>query len=140
MILILSNGFILSLAGRNIYKFQGMSNIKIEDKIQLLHTKARWLIENKKADDEIIAELKKEGIDQNYATTVINNVRNDLRKKKEFWKQLLMGSFITIAGLLVNYLSYKFAEETGSGEFLLIWGVVVIGIITIIRAFILFRK
>ena len=117
-----------------------MDYIDIEGKIQLLHAKAAILIESGKDDTQIITELTKDGIDKNYAITIIDNVKKDLHNKKEFRKHVLMGSFMTIAGLLINYLSYKFAEENGSGMFLLIWGIVVTGIITILRGIILFRK
>jgi hypothetical protein len=117
-----------------------MADINIKDKIQLLHSKTKILIESGKDDKEIIAELIKDGVDQHYGNTIIGNVRNDMRDKKEFWKHILTGTFITIAGLLINYLSWKSAEQNGSGMYLLIWGIVVAGIITIIRGVILFRK
>jgi len=112
----------------------------VEDKIQRLHSKAKMLAEENLPDSAIIEALTKEGIDEHYAYTLLENVRNDQHDKKEFRKHLLMGSFVTIAGLLVNYLSYKFLERMGAGQFLLIWGVVVFGIVTILRGFILFRK
>ena len=60
--------------------------------------------------------------------------------QKEFIKHTILGSFITIGGLLTNYLSYQFAVATGSTTFLLIWGIVVVGIIVLTRGFILFKK
>ena len=117
-----------------------MTDINIDNRVKHLHTKARSLLTKKKNDEEIITELTKEGIDSNYAVIVLENVKNDIYDKKEFWKHLIMGSIIVIAGLAINYLSYNHAEETGSGYFLALWGVVVIGIIIIMRGIIIFRK
>ena len=117
-----------------------MTEINIDNKIQLLHNSVKAFIEAGKTDAEITGWLNKEGIDDHYAATIIENVRNDFHDKKEFWKHILMGSFMTIGGLLSSYMSYKFAEQAGSGMYIIIWGIVVTGIVTIIRGVILFRK
>ena len=117
-----------------------MDVIDIEGKIQMLHEKANILIKQKQADQLIVKELMEEGIEENYAITIIENVKKDQHNRKEFRKHILMGSTITIAALLVNYLSWQSAVESGAGQFFIIWGIEVIGIITIVRGFILFRK
>lgn len=117
-----------------------MDVLDIEGKIQSLHEKAKILVNQKQPDNLIVQALMEEGIEENYAITVIENVKKDQHNRKEFRKHILMGSFITIAALLVNYLSWKSAVESGASQFFIIWGIEVIGIITIVRGFILFRK
>ncbi|MEO7310802.1 MAG: hypothetical protein ABIX01_10425 [Chitinophagaceae bacterium] len=117
-----------------------MIDTNIEDKVKLLHKKAAQLLQNKAKDDEIITALIKEGINHDYATLILDNVKDDVHDKKEFRKHWVSGSFITIAGLLVNYLSYEISEKYGAGSFLLLWGIVLFGILIIVRGFIIFRK
>jgi len=50
-----------------------------------------------------------------------------------------MGGFYLLIGLLLNYLSYKIAVDINA-FFYLFWGIIVLGIITIVKGFILYRK
>lgn len=118
-----------------------MTSTDIDKKIALLHLTAKRLVDQGKDESVIISELCKVGeINEDYATQILENIYDDKYNKKEFIKHIFLGSFITIGGLLTNYLSYQFAVTTGSTTFLLIWGVVVVGIIVLIRGFILFKK
>ena len=109
--------------------------------VKRLHSIGEELLRKGKSDSEIVSELTRVGnISTSYAEQILNNIYEDINKKKQFRKHILSGTFVTVAGLLINYLSYKFAYESGSGTFLLIWGIVVIGIINILRGLILYRK
>jgi len=109
--------------------------------VKRLHSIGEDLKRQGKSDPEIVNELAKVGnISTSYAEQILNNIYEDANKKKQFKKHIFNGTFVTIAGLLINYLSYKFAYQSGSGTFLLIWGIVVIGIINILRGLILYRK
>jgi uncharacterized membrane protein len=116
------------------------SNSGVKERVDHLHTLAKNLIKNKVAETQILKELLKEGINENYALTIIQNVKSDIDDKKEFWKLLFMGTFFVIGGLVINYYSYKIAENGNSFFFYLFWGIVVTGIVLIIRAFILFKN
>src|SRR5690349_15451705 len=110
------------------------------EEIKLLHRRAEKLLKDNLTEQEIISELIKEGIDQNYARIVIENVLKDLRDRRAFWWHILGGLFFILGGLVINYLSYI---STGSGAFKMFyffWGILVIGVVMIFRAFILFRK
>jgi hypothetical protein len=109
-------------------------------KIEQLHNKVRGLLNSGMGADEIIATLKREGIDPAYTILIIQNIKSDNRDKMDFWKLIFMGSFFIIGGSLINYFSYRIAARANSTFFYLYWGIVVVGAIMIIRAFSLYRK
>lgn len=116
------------------------SDNKDTDRVDYLHSIVKDLIKNKAPENEILNRLLKEGLDQNYALTIIENVKSDIDDSKEFRRLLGMGIFFVVGGLAINYFSYKIAENFNSGFFYLFWGIVAVGIVLIIRAFILYKK
>lgn len=108
--------------------------------IKSLHKKAKELLKQDMEEDELINELTKEGIDSHYAQLIIENVKGDIRDRLDAWKLTLMGSFFIVGGIYINYFSYQIAVNANSGFFYLFWGIVVVGILMLIRAFFLFRK
>jgi hypothetical protein len=108
-------------------------------KIKALHAQAKKLIDANESEEFVLTELCKNGITVDYAAIIIDNVLNDIRDKKDFWKLLVMGSFITIAGSFISYTSYTNANDRG-GYYFIFWGIVVAGIVMIFRAFTLYRK
>ncbi len=116
--------------------------MKTETDIQIanLHKKVKCLMQQGMDEDKIIAALKNEDIDTGYAELLIDNVKADIRDHSDFWKLMLMGSFFVVGGILLNYFSYSIAVNANSGFFYLYWGIVVLGIVTLIRGFALYRK
>jgi hypothetical protein len=112
----------------------------INQTIETLHTKAATLLQQKREEAAIIDELVKEGIEPSYAALIIENVKSDLEDRRLFKKEFGMGVFFVIAGLLINLLSYQLAVNLNSFFFYVFWGIIVLGIIMIYRAFVLFRK
>jgi len=108
--------------------------------ILALHEKAKKLILEKKNEEDIIFELKKEGIEPGYAELIIENVKTDLSNKTEFKKELVKGIAFTILGLILNIVSYIAFSNTGSFFWIVYWGIIVFGITLIFRAFIIFKK
>jgi hypothetical protein len=115
------------------------SSFDSSDRVTLLHRKAKQLLKEGKSEAGIIRELSGEGIDAGYAETIINNVQNDIHDRKGFWKLIFSGLFFILGGLAINYFSYQIAVNANSLFFYLFWGIVVAGIVLIIRAFIIFR-
>ncbi len=113
---------------------------KADLKIDELHTLARKLIKANEPQHFITDELCKQGISQDYATTIIDNVLNDNRDRKDFWKLLVMGCFFIISGIAISYVSYSAASKSSMGSYFIFWGLVVTGVIMIFRAFALYRK
>ena len=111
-----------------------------EDVVDFLHKKARGLLQQHIAKDSVVAELVREGISSEYAEVIISNVLNDRTDQKSFWKLIVGGLFFIFGGVALNVFSFQIAANSGSFFFLLFWGIVVTGIIMIIRAFILFKK
>jgi hypothetical protein len=110
------------------------------EEIEKLHQTVKLLLQKGHTDDDIVQQLQKEGIDADYAQTIINNVVSDAEDKRDFRKLFLMGLFTLIGGLLINYFSYTIASATGALFFYLFWGIVVAGIVMLIKAFIIFRR
>ncbi|MEO7045692.1 MAG: hypothetical protein ABI091_10340, partial [Ferruginibacter sp.] len=104
-------------------------------RIKTLHTKAKQLLKTDMDDDEIINELKKEGIDSNYANLIIDNVRSDSRDRTDALKLVFMGTSFIVGGFYINYFSYRIAVNSNSTFFYLFWGVIVAGILMLIKAF-----
>ena len=108
--------------------------------IAALHSKVKDLLKQEYTDDQIIGELKKDGIEEHYTRLIIDNVHNDKSDKISFRNSLIMGTFYIGAGLLLNILSYTIAVQRNSTYFYLFWGIVALGIVTIVRGFILHKK
>jgi hypothetical protein len=108
--------------------------------IENLHKKAKALLKQEMEADEMIEELKKEGIDAHYAMLIIENVKSDIRDRADAWKLTLMGAFFIVGGLYINYFSYRIAVNANATFFYLFWGIIVVGLLMLVRAFFLFRK
>lgn len=106
-------------------------------RILTLHNDALLLLKQKKDDESIITQLMKRGIDRHYAEIVLENVKNDMHDRKQLNRHIFMGSFIFLAGLAMTITSYV---TTFSGDFFVFAGLIVTGIIVIIRGVITFKK
>ena len=71
---------------------------------------------------------------------IIENVRADNRNKIDAWKLVVMGISFIIGGIYINYFSYQIAVNANAAFFYLFWGIIVAGILMLIRAFSLFRR
>jgi hypothetical protein len=109
-------------------------------KITALHAQAKKMIDANETKSSIISALCENGITEDYAALIIDNVLNDIRDRKDFWKLIIMGCFFIIAGLLITYISYTAASQSRMGSYFIFWGLVVTGIVMIFRAFTLYRK
>lgn len=112
----------------------------VSNKIKVLHDRAAALLKQDYTEEQVMAELCKSNISADYARTILENVYEDQRLKKEAWGILITGVVITIGSLAFNIMSYNFSQQTGSGSFLLAWGLVVAGILTIVKAISIFRR
>ncbi len=110
-----------------------------KQKVKLLHEKVKQLLLAHKTEEQIIIELSKDGIDSQYAQVIIENVNDDKADKKSFRSSLIMGGFYLASGLLLNYFSYSIAAASNSFFFYLFWGILILGIVTIVRGFILYK-
>ena len=117
-----------------------MSQGTSSEKIKFLHNKVHSLLKQNFTNEQIIEELKKENLEQYYIETIIENIKHEKTNNKNFWNSMIMGGFYIVSGLAINFFSYRFSENSNSSGFYLFWGIVVFGIVTIIRGFILYRK
>ena len=117
-----------------------MKGKDVTNEISKLHSEVRRLLAENYTDEAIINQLKNQGLEQYYIETIISNISTEIEDKKSFRNSMIMGLFYITAGLVVNFLSYRIAENGKSSFFYLFWGVVVLGIVTIARGFILYKN
>lgn len=110
------------------------------EKINTLHKMAKDLLQQGRPDDQIISQLTEEGIEPSYAQMILDNVYNDRSDRRNFWKLLIGGFFFIAGGIAINLFSYKIADNFNSGYFYLFWGIIVAGVLLVIKAFTIFRK
>lgn len=109
-------------------------------RIDELHSLAKRLILKNYDDDHVANELTNSGVDRYYAEMIVGNVKQDIEDRRSFMSSMIMGGFYIVAGLLINIFSYDISSSSRSTIFFIFWGVVVFGLITIIRGVILYKK
>lgn len=110
------------------------------DDIGLLHDEAARMLKEKKSDEDIILYIISKGHEWHYAELVLDNVRRDAHNKKGFWKTLFYGLGFLVAGVTLTISSKVFSTSLGIAVYGVFWGMIVVGISIIARAFIIFRK
>jgi len=108
--------------------------------VEILHSKVKVLLHENYSEEEIVEHLIKDGIEPHYARLIIENIHDDKSDNKSFRNSLIMGAFYIVGGLLINIFSYRIAANSNSLFFYFFWGIIVLGIVTIIRGFILYKK
>ena len=113
----------------------------IESKIDAMHQHARALVRQKLSDKDILSVLIRQfNISEEYAVMIVDNVRNEKDNQKNFIKAMTLGWTLLLGGLALNYFSYQISENTGSSTVIIFYGIVGLGIITILRGWILYRN
>lgn len=108
--------------------------------IDQLHNEAAQLMRKGRSEQEIITRLCELGAQPHYASQVIDNITRDKAKRKGFWITLMYGAGFLILGGVLNFISWQFAVKSGAYAYYVFWGVMVVGLIYIAKAFILYRK
>ncbi|WP_276484081.1 hypothetical protein [Paraflavitalea pollutisoli] len=116
-----------------------MSDAAISSEIEAIHENVRSLLKDKVPDGKIVEHLSALGHEPYYIETVIENIREEGEDRKSFRNSLIMGGCYLIGGSALNAISYLSATNVGAGFFYLFWGVMVLGVVTIVRGFILYR-
>jgi hypothetical protein len=109
-------------------------------KVEILHTKVRTFLKEGLTHEQIIDKLKGEDLQPYYIETIISNIEDEDDDKKSLRNSIIMGGFFIIGGLILNILSYRASENMGSSSFILFWGIVVMGVVTVARGLILYRR
>ena len=117
-----------------------MSGKDAAKEVKRLHSEVQALLANMYSEDEIISKFKEEGLEPYYIQTIIENINDDIADKVSFRNSIIMGLVYLVGGLLINVLSYTIAGNINSLFFYLFWGIIVLGITTIVRGFILYKK
>ncbi len=117
-----------------------MNKIDTNTEIQRLHAEVKKLLHQKYPEETIIETFRKQGLEQYYIETIIENIKNDKVTKRKFRNTIFAGLFYTIGGILINVFSYRISANSHSSVVYIFWGIVAFGLLTIIRGFILYRK
>ena len=104
------------------------------------HNQALILLKRGTSEHDAVNALVQSGLDAGYAETVVDNMQREISDRKGFLKLLVGGIFTVCCGLGINYFSRQIAINTGLLFFFVFWGIVVGGILMILRAFLYFRK
>lgn len=99
---------------------------------------ASEMLKEKLPDETIITYLKLKGIEGYYAEMILGNVKADIEDRKQFWKHMLNGGFVFLAGLALTIGTYVMAGPDHT--YYVFSGLMLVGIGSIVRGFILFRK
>ncbi len=110
------------------------------DEVTALHRMAKKLIDQDIDEGSVKAMLMKEGLSEMYAAIIIDNVLNDIRDKKDFYKMLIMSVCITGGALWLNYMSYDLALVNNSATMIIFWGLVVSGILMMVKSVAMYRQ
>jgi hypothetical protein len=110
------------------------------DIIDSVHAEAASLLRDNIPDEEIIRRIIGHGVEQFYAETVLENVKQDRADKISFRKHILYGSALVAMGFLLNFASRLFYDSNGSMYYLIFLGPAVAGVLFILRGIIIFRK
>ena len=103
-----------------------------------VYRQAAQMLKQKLPEKEIMEHLTNCGLDRYYAEIILENVKNDAEDKKQFWKNVLSGSFVFISGLILSIGTYRLAAP--GGFYCIFSGIMLVGIISVIKGYILFRK
>lgn len=109
-----------------------------DGRVRDLHAEAVQLLTEKHTDKFIIDALMKKGILEYYAEMILENAKHDKSDNNEFYKHLFGGTFVFMAAAIMTFGTYSVAVP--GGIYFIFWGLMVSGIIMIIRAFLFFRK
>jgi hypothetical protein len=95
------------------------------DQIKMLHAEVSALVKEKKAEAEILTHIISKGHEPYYAELVLNNVKEEIADKKNFWKTFFYGLGFLISGILVSLASWYFAISTGAMFYIFYWGLII---------------
>lgn len=97
---------------------------------------ANLMIKEKKTRSETIKVLVSQGIDQNMAITVVNELHKTIveEKRKKGSRDILFGSLWFVGGIFFTAITLTEAKK--GGTYIVAWGAVLFGALQIIRGFI----
>ena len=112
---------------------------KVIVEVERLHNNVKQLLQTGKTEAEIIELLKKEGMEEYYAQTIVDNVIEDNNDKKGFWKLIILGTLLPLISAYL-YFSPNFEGYGGWLYWALIWLPIIGSASFITRAFVFFKK
>ncbi len=109
-----------------------------EQEVKLLHEICKNLHKVKKTEFDIKKVLKAKGANDLLADFIYTNTLDEITEKTYLKKQFLVSLIITIMGCTLNIVSYN--RTIAGGSFILFWGIVVVGIVNMLRCVILYKR
>lgn len=103
-----------------------------------LHRIAADMLKAKISEQTIIANFYRKGLDAYYVEMILEHVKTDIENRKQFRIHVLSGGFVLLAGLALTIGTHMRAGS--ERNYYVFAGIMVIGIMSITRGIILFRK
>lgn len=110
-----------------------MSNEPSEEQvIRAVYERAASLIKAGKSREQVNADLRSRGLNEQSAAIIVDNIFN--LRKKAGKKNMLFGALWCIGGILVTAWTYGVAASRSSGgHYIVAWGAIVFGAIQFFR-------
>lgn len=106
-----------------------MSEQTQEEFVQAVYQHAADLMKKGAKNEAVVSNLIEQGLDEESANTVVNNlieVRNK-QKKEQGKKNMLFGALWGVGGIIVTAATYGAASA--GGHYVVAWGAIVFGVI-----------
>jgi len=114
-----------------------MSTQPSEDQVvQAVYEHAASLVKDGKSKPEVVADLVSQGLNEDSATAVADNIFIFRAKatKKAGEKNMLFGALWCIGGIVVTALTYQAAASSpAGGHYIVTWGAIIFGAIQFFR-------
>jgi len=94
---------------------------------QIYSFAANLMVNQKMNADETRRKLVEQGLDEESATIVVNNLEKEINKnkKEKAEKNMLYGALWFIGGVIVTAVTYSAAS--GGGTYVVAWGAIIFG-------------
>ncbi len=112
----------------------------IPDEINELHLQVKMMLRAAVPENEIVSKLAEKEISEDYAQLIIASVQSEIADRKNFIKLLAVAGFILTGAFLLYAMAEPLPIKNSIGFVLIFWGLVVMGIITLIKAAGLYRN
>lgn len=101
--------------------------------VRIYEYAAQLLIDQKMHPDDVKNTLVQQGLDEESAAIVVDNLEEQISaaKKERSQKDILYGSLWLVGGLAVTLFTYSSAS--GGGTYVVTWGAIIFGAIQLFR-------
>lgn len=112
----------------------------LDRELEALYNKANDIVSQTRNYDEATERLmKEEGLNENYARDVINNLHTLKENKINFKRSMLLGVSSIAVSICIALVSFFAASNGNGGYAIALYGLLAFGVTTILRAFVVYK-